>query len=124
MAPSTDERPGVWVGHVVAPAHDLDAATEFYGTIGMRTVVRTDDVAIFELRGGTHLVVQPDAARAPGPLEFDLMVDDIAATHAAWEQAGLAVSDMESSPIHETFVVTDPSGNTIRVSSTHVVGPV
>ena len=124
MAARNDERPAVWIGHVVAPAHDLDAATDFYEAIGMRTIVRADDVAIFELRGGTHLVVQHDAARAPGPLDFDLMVDDIAATHATWQQAGLTVSEVTATRIHESFTVHDPSGNTITVSSTHVVGPV
>jgi catechol 2,3-dioxygenase-like lactoylglutathione lyase family enzyme len=124
MASSTDDRPTVWVGHVVATAHDLDAATDFYETIGMRRVHRDDDIAIFELRGGTHLVVQPDAERAPGPLDFDLMVDDVAATRAAWAAAGLTVSEMTATPIHESFTVQDPSGNSINVSSTHVVGPV
>lgn len=124
MASNTDDRPAVWVGHVIATAHDLDAATAFYETIGMRRVHRGDDIAIFELRGGTHLVVQPDASAAPGPLGFDLMVDDVTTTRATWEAAGLAVSPMTATPIHESFTVHDPSGNSITVSSTHVVGPV
>ena len=52
------------------------------------------------------------------------MVDDITATHAAWAGAGLVVSEMTATPIHESFTLHDPSGNTITVSSTHVVGPV
>jgi hypothetical protein len=52
------------------------------------------------------------------------MVDDVAATRAAWSDAGLTVSELTATPIHESFTVHDPSGNTITVSSTHVVGPV
>jgi catechol 2,3-dioxygenase-like lactoylglutathione lyase family enzyme len=121
---TTDPRPHVWTGHLVVGGKDLAASTSFYTDIGMREVAILDDVAIFELRGGTHLVVRKDADAAGGPAPWDLMVDDIAATHADWSGKGLTVSEIERGPIHEAFTVTDPSGNTIQVSSSHVVGPV
>ncbi len=121
---TTDQRPHVWTGHLVVSGRDLAASTSFYTTIGMREVAILDEVAIFELRGGTHLVVRKDAIASGGPAPWDLMVDDLAATHADWSSKGLDVSPIAQGPIHEAFTVTDPSGNTIEVSSSHVVGPV
>lgn len=121
---TTDERPQVWTGHLVVGGRDLAASTSFYTDIGMREVAIMDEVAIFELRGGTHLVVRKDDSASGGPAPWDLMVDDLAATHADWSSKGLDVSPIAQGPIHEAFTVTDPSGNTIEVSSSHVVGPV
>jgi catechol 2,3-dioxygenase-like lactoylglutathione lyase family enzyme len=121
---STDPRPAVWTGHLIVSGKDLAASTKFYEAIGMREVAIMDEVAIFELRGGTHLVVRKDPAPLPGPANWDLMVDDIASTHAAWTDKGLNVSPIEKGNIHDGFTVTDPDGNTIEVSNSHVVGPV
>jgi catechol 2,3-dioxygenase-like lactoylglutathione lyase family enzyme len=121
---TTDQRPAVWTGHVAIPGKDPAESAAFYRDIGMREVHVGDEVAIFELRGGTHLVVFKDADAKPGPASWDLMVEDLAATHADWTKKGLAVSPIEKGPIHEAFTVTDPGGNTITVNSTHVMGPV
>jgi catechol 2,3-dioxygenase-like lactoylglutathione lyase family enzyme len=121
---TTDARPAVWTGHLVVAGRDLEESASFYNEIGMRQVAVLDDVAIFELRGGTHLVVRKEPHAEAGPAPWDLMVDDIAATHADWTSKGLDVSPIEKGPIHEAFTVTDPSGNTIAVNSSHVVGPV
>ena len=50
-----DERPPVWVGHLVLNVSDLSRSVEFWHEIGMRQVEKNDDVAMLELRGGTHL---------------------------------------------------------------------
>ncbi|HXY91091.1 MAG TPA: VOC family protein [Acidimicrobiia bacterium] len=121
---TTDQRPAVWTGHLVISGKDPAASAGFYKEIGMREVAILDEVAIFELRGGTHLVVRKDLDAAGNAAEWDLMVDDIAATHADWKRKGLDVTDIEQGPIHEAFTVTDPDGNTIQVNSSHVVGPV
>ena len=121
---TTDPRPAVWTGHLVVSGKDLAASTSFYEAIGMRKVGVFDEVAIFELRGGTHLVVRKDPKPESGPASWDLMVEEIAATHADWTSKGLTVSPIEKGSIHETFTVTDPDGNTITVSNSHVVGPV
>ena len=121
---TTDPRPAVWTGHLVVAGKDPAASASFYEDIGMRKVAILDEVAIFELRGGTHLVVRKDPDPKPGPASWDLMVDDIAATHADWTTKGLTVTPIEQGPIHEAFVVTDPDGNTIQVNSSHVIGPV
>ncbi len=121
---TTDPRPAVWTGHLVVTGKDPAASASFYEDIGMRKVAILDEVAIFELRGGTHLVVRKDPNPKPGPANWDLMVEDIAATHADWTSKGLTVSPIEKGPIHEAFTVTDPDGNTIEVNSSHVIGPV
>src|SRR4029450_1042728 len=124
MTETVDERPAVWTGHVSVNGKDLAASAKFYNDIGMREVGLFDEVAIFELRGGTHLVLGGDPHAEGSPASWDLMVEDIAATHADWSAKGLAVTPIEKGPIHEAFTVTDPAGNTIVVNSSHVMGPV
>ena len=121
---TTDPRPAVWTGHLVVTGRDLAVSASFYEDIRMRKVAVFEEVAIFELRGGTHLVVRKDPNPKPGPASWDLMVEDIAATHADWTSKGLTLSPIEKSSFHDAFTVTDPDGNTIEVSNSHVVGPV
>ncbi len=118
-----DERPPVWVGHAALRVSDVPRATEFWEQIGLRKVFGDEGVGIFELRGGTHLVLAP-GADAPEQPSFDLMVDDLPATHERWAAAGLAVSAIEHGRIHDRFTVRDPDGRALVVNSTHVIGPV
>src|SRR5207244_3295986 len=71
-----DERPPVWVGHVVLNVSDVSRSVEFWREIGMRPVEQNEHVAVLELRGGTHLVLVPGTPH-PGGAPFDLMVDDL-----------------------------------------------
>lgn len=121
---NTAERPPIWSGHVVAYSRDPRAAAPFWLQIGMREVAIMDDFAILELRGGTHLALRRDESHTGAPVGFDLMVEDLRATHAAWTEAGLEPTEVEVDPIHETFRVQDPDGNTITIFNTHVIGPV
>ena len=119
-----DARPPLWSGHIFVPARDLAASSRFYEAIGMRPVFVSEEIAVLELRGGTHLIIRPTIEAAGGPAGFDLMVEDIAATHESWRAAGLSVSRLEHARIHDSFTVTDPSGNTIVVNNSHVIGVV
>jgi len=119
-----DERPPVWVGHVVLSASDTARSGDFFEAIGMRVIERHAHVSIFELRGGTHLVLLPGPVPGPHDTPFDLMVDDLEATHAAWSAKGLTVSDITSGDIHNEFTVTDPDGREFSVSNSHVSGAV
>ena len=114
-----EARPPVWVGHISLRTRSMDDSAAFMERIGMRGVFRGDEVVIFELRGGTHLVVINDADSTPGEAGFDLMVEDIDAAHADYAEAG-EVSEIERGNIHDAFVVTEPGGNTIVVNSSHV----
>ena len=126
MAESTeqnvDDRPQVWVGHVIVAADDLADATAFYTGLGMGVVEADDDVAVLEMRGGTHLIV---VRGEPAPqAAFDLMVDDLEATHVDWTGRGLPVGEINRVPFHDAFTVTDPAGTAVTVYSSHVVGAV
>jgi catechol 2,3-dioxygenase-like lactoylglutathione lyase family enzyme len=121
--PGVDERPPIWVGHVVLSVSDLDRATRFWTGIGMREVETNPHVSVLELRGGTHLVLVPGSSSG-GEAPFDLMVDDLDATHEMWSDQGLYVSEITRGRIHDGFTVTDPDGYVVSISNSHVVGPV
>src|SRR5690349_17971294 len=117
--PNVDERPPIWVGHIALNVSDLERSSTFWSAVGMRTVERNDQITIFELRGGTHLLLF-ESDPTPGAAPFDLMVDDVDATHAAWSAQGLAVSAIERGRIHDGFELTDPDGYVVSVMNTHV----
>ena len=120
-----DERPPVWIGHAALAVHDVGRSADFWDRMGLREVYRGDDVGIFELRGGTHLILHPGAPAAePGDAPFDLMVEDLDATHAEWSAKGLQPSAIERGNIHDSFTVRDPDGYVVSVSNSHVAGPV
>lgn len=119
----TDERPAVWVGRVAMPVSDPKRAHDHYVALGMRSVFANDDVAITELRGGTHLVLHRGAV-TPGDAPFDLMVDDIVAAHSRLLADGFSVTDIVRGNIHDSFEVTDADGMRVTFSSSHVIGAV
>ena len=120
-----DERPPVWIGHAFLTVRDLDRSAKYWSTTGMREVERSDEVVILEMRGGTHLILFPGEPGAePGDAPFDLMVDDLDATHAEWNERGLAPSAIERGRIHDAFTVRDPDGYVVTINNSHVEGPV
>ncbi len=116
-----DERPAVWVGHIVLPAPDVKRSAEFMAKLGMREL-EVGQVGIFELRGGTHLILiptdQPVAKAVEAP--FDLMVDDLEAAHARFRARGLDPSEIREVQFHRCFTLVEPGGHEITVNSTHV----
>ena len=121
-----DRRPPVWVGHVVLETDRIAASAQFMRTVGMRPIHEGAEVAIFELRGGTHLILLARSAVTPAEAPFDLMVEDLRAAHARFTALGLAPTPIEAVPRidHELFRVTEPAGHRITFYSTHVSGPV
>jgi catechol 2,3-dioxygenase-like lactoylglutathione lyase family enzyme len=119
MSPK-DERPQVWVGHITLPTPDIPTARDFMVELGMRRIADGDDFAILELRGGTHLVLTPSEDPASGSADFDLMVDDLDATHEQLQVRGLAPSEIQPGRIHRSFTIGAPSGHTITFNSSHV----
>lgn len=116
-----DLRPPVWVGHVVLETDRLEETEHFMRKIGMRSIVKRPEVAVLELRGGTHLVLlaRPEIIAREAP--FDLMVEDLRATHQRFLDLGLAPTPIEkASPEHERFLLREPAGNTIVFFSNHV----
>jgi catechol 2,3-dioxygenase-like lactoylglutathione lyase family enzyme len=119
-----DGRPPVWIGHTVLTVADVDRSADFWRGIGMREVERNPHVAVLELRGGTHLVLVPGTPGDNADAPFDLMVDDLDATHAEWKARGLDPSPIEHGRIHASFSVRDPDGYRVTINSSHVIGEV
>jgi catechol 2,3-dioxygenase-like lactoylglutathione lyase family enzyme len=117
-------RPSVWIGHAVLTVGDVDRSADFWQRLGMREVERNQHVAVLELRGGTHLVLVPGTPAEDAEAPFDLMVEDVDATHAAWEARGLDLSPIERGRIHAAFTLRDPDGYHVTINSSHVVGEV
>ncbi len=117
---SPDPRPPVWVGHVSLRTPDLPATHEFMLKVGMRDIASGEGFAVLELRGGTHLVLLPADEPATGEAYFDLMVEDLEATHRLLTERGLEPSPIEPGKIHSHFTVSSPSGHTLKFNSTHV----
>ncbi|MGH8265306.1 MAG: VOC family protein [Steroidobacteraceae bacterium] len=119
-----DPRPAVWVAHVVLETHRMAESAQFMCTIGMRTVYAGADAGVFELRGGTHLILIAKSEVAPGDAPFDLMVEDLHATHRHFTTLGLAPTAIEAVPAfeHELFRVREPAGHLITFYSSHVAG--
>lgn len=121
-----DQAPPVWVGHVSVPVSDVGVSAPFWCRLGMRQVFLGETVAVLELRGGTHLVLRA----AEGPIEpgtvapFDLMVEDLHATHERLAADGLQPTAIIPGRIHASFFVEDPDGYRVKFNSSHVVGAV
>jgi len=59
-----------------------------------------------------------------GDAPFDLMVDDLRATHQRFNSLGLAPTPIEARPAidHEVFTIREPAGHVITFFSSHVSG--
>jgi hypothetical protein len=124
MSQNLDQRPPVAVGHVRLPTTDIAAAANWLETVGLRPIFASAELAVLELRGGTHVVVrqaeQPVSAGAAAP--FDLMVDDIEAARRDYAAKGLEPSDISRGRIHDTFHIPGPAGYEFTVCSSHAGG--
>ena len=124
----TDERPQLWVGHVVLATHDLGRAQSFYRQLGLRALrePRPEDVIVeLEMRGGTHLVFvfDPNARTNGRVAPFDLMSDDIDALHSTMSGLGIEVAPIRRAD-HSSFTFRDPDGYVVTVNDSHVEGVV
>jgi len=119
-----NERPPVAIGHVRFTVTDVDAASRWLAGVGLRTIVSNSDLAVLELRGGTHLVIR-QAERPPEPgtrAPFDLMFDDIDATYSTFDELGLSPSPIRRGRIHDSFEVIGPDGWMFTINSSHASG--
>jgi hypothetical protein len=124
MSQTVDQRPPVAVGHVWLRTTDVAAAERWLQSVGLRPIFAGDDLAVLELRGGTHVVVrkaeqQPTAGSAA---PFDLMVDDVEAARRDYAAKGLGPSDISRGRIHDSFHLTGPDGYDFTVTSSHAGG--
>ena len=102
----------------------MEESAHFMRTIGMRPIFQGPEVSVYELRGGTHLILMLKSKTVVGNAPFDLMVDDLHATHQRFTSLGLAPSPIEARPAidHEVFTVREPAGHVITFFSSHASG--
>lgn len=119
-----DQRPPLGVAHVVLETDRMEESAHFMRTIGMRPIFQGPEVSVYELRGGTHLILMLKSETVSGSAPFDLMVDDLHATHLRFMSLGLAPSPIEARPAidHEVFTVREPAGHVITFFSSHASG--
>ena len=119
-----DQRPAVGVAHVVLHTDRMQESARFMRTIGMRSIFDGPEVSVYEMRGGTHVILMRKDEGRSGDALFDLMVDDLYATHELFMSLGLAPSSIEARPAidHEVFTVREPGGNVITFFSSHASG--
>lgn len=120
----SDQRPAVGVAHVVLETDRMAESTQFMRTIGMRPVFDGLRISVYEMRGGTHLLLMLKDEVPGGDAPFDLMVDDLVATHQRFVSLGLAPSPIEDRPSvdHKVFTVREPAGHVITFFSSHASG--
>lgn len=119
-----DQRPPLGVAHVVLETDRMEESARFMRTIGMRPIFQGPELCVFELRGGTHLLLMLKNRVAAGDAPFDLMVDDLHATHRRFASLGLSPSPIEARPAidHEVFTLREPAGHRITFFSSHASG--
>jgi len=117
---NNEHRPPVWVGHIELETNKFEQSEKFMRLIGMRSIFKDDDIAVLELRGGTHLVLIAKDNSTPGIASFDLMVDDLDAIHRKFADLGLTPPPIKEGKIHSSFEIEEPGGNTITFNSSHV----
>ena len=110
----------MWIGHVAMHTDRVAESSEFMQLVGMRLMFSDAEIAVLEMRGGTHLVLTTDPESQLIKGSFDLMVEDLDATHAHFTELGLTPGEIERGQIHDCFAVREPGGTNITFNSSHV----
>jgi catechol 2,3-dioxygenase-like lactoylglutathione lyase family enzyme len=136
-----DNLPAAALGHFVMKVANLRVSSQFYASMGLRPIGIFPDVAIIELRGGTHILLFPEADEAPFRLtsshlgqraaffkeHIDLMIDgktraDLEAYRAILMKNGIPAGEIAEERFfgHDYFQMADPDGHGITVYTSHV----
>ena len=124
MAKSADKRPPVAVGHVHLPVKDVPMTNAFLQELGLRPVFERETVAVLELRGGTHIIVEKSRKRIkPGDqAPVDFMVDDVKKARAKYAKMGMKPTRIKSGTIHSSFFIPGPDGWSFKITLSHAGG--
>jgi catechol-2,3-dioxygenase len=130
------------VAHLVFKVADLKSSSQFYSNLGIRPFYTDEEVAIIELRGGTHLILlSVDSMAGEGVAEsltgqfhkrfseqFDLMikgkgVNELKTYRSALISRGIAAGEIPDETFfgHHLFCVKDPDGNGITIYTSHSI---
>ena len=132
--------PAVSFGHFVMKVSDIDISYQFYTKLGLRPFGIFPDLAIIELRGGTHILLFNKNDELPTSLSssqlgqrgalfnerLDLMIDgkarsDLELYRATLMENGLSIDAIAQDQFfgHDYFQLVDPDGNGITVYTSH-----
>src|ERR1700683_4946751 len=133
---------GLAVAHLVFKVADLKRSCQFYSNLGIPPFFTDEEVAIIELRGGTHLILlSVDSMAGEGIAEsltgqfrkrfseqFDLMIEG-----KSWDKLkkyrlelisrGIAAGEIPDETFfgHHLFCTKDPDGNGITIYTSHSI---
>ena len=132
--------PAAAFGHFVMKVNDIAVSYQFYTDMGLRPFGIYPDLAIIELRGGTHILLFSKNDELSSSLSashvgqrgasfnerLDLMIDgksrcDLESYRTAIIEKGLVVDAIAQDQLfgHDYFQLTDPDGNGITVYTSH-----
>jgi catechol 2,3-dioxygenase-like lactoylglutathione lyase family enzyme len=132
--------PAAALGHFVMKVNDIDISYQFYTKLGLRPVGIFPDVAVIELRGGTHILLFNKNNELPFPLSpsllgqrgdfsnerLDLMIDGKSRSELELYRTTLMENGLSADAIaqdqffgHDYFQLADPDGNGITVYTSH-----
>jgi catechol 2,3-dioxygenase-like lactoylglutathione lyase family enzyme len=132
--------PAAAFGHFVMKVNNINSSYQFYTKLGLRPFGIFPDLAIIELRGGTHILLFNKNDELPSSLssshlgqrgasfneQLDLMIDgksrsDLELYRATLMEKGLSVDAIAQDQFfgHDYFQLVDPDGNGITVYTSH-----
>jgi catechol 2,3-dioxygenase-like lactoylglutathione lyase family enzyme len=130
------------VAHLVFKVTDLKSSCQFYSNLGIPPFAIDEEVAIIELRGGTHLILlSVDSMAGEGVAEsltgqfqkrfseqFDLMikgkgVNELKKYRSELISRGIAAGEIPDETFfgHHLFCIKDPDGNGITIYTSHSI---
>ena len=134
--------PKLAVAHLVFKVADLKSSCQFYSNLGIPPFAIDEEVAIIELRGGTHLVLlEVDQLAGEGMAEsstgqfherfaeqFDLMIkgkglNELEKYRLELIGRGIAAGEIPDETFfgHHLFCIKDPDGNGITIYTSHAI---
>jgi catechol 2,3-dioxygenase-like lactoylglutathione lyase family enzyme len=132
--------PAAAFGHFVMKVNDIDISYQFYTKLGLRPFGIFPDLAIIELRGGTHILLFSQNNELASSLNsshlgqrgasfnerLDLMIDGRSRSklelyRTTLIKKGLSVDTIAHDQFfgHDYFQLADPDGNGITVYTSH-----
>jgi len=133
--------PAAAFGHFIMKVSDINISYQFYAAMGLRPRGVFPDLAIIELRGGSHILFFAENGELPFPLtashlgqrsaffreRLDLMIDgksksELEAYRTTLTEKGLSIDAIARDQLfgHYYFQLVDPDGNGITVYTSHV----
>jgi catechol-2,3-dioxygenase len=130
------------VAHLVFKVTDLKSSCQFYANLGIPPFAIDEQVAIIELRGGTHLILlevdqmagEDVAQSLTGQFhkrfseQFDLMIkgkglNELKKYRLELISRGIAAGEIPDETFfgHHLFCVKDPDGNGITIYTSHAI---